>query len=81
MNIETFLDLASDWDALGGAVQEQLRDVLDSDTMNDQNPNALKMIRDRFLKSLKRCGDDELSSDAHDQIILIDEYLNGHGGK
>ena len=54
MDIYGFIELADQYADLGGAVQSQLSDVAnDTDTMGDQNPNALREIA-KFLKALER---------------------------
>jgi hypothetical protein len=73
MNMETFIHLASKWSDLGDVVQEQMIAVLDdSDTMHEQNPNALQLIRCELLKDMINSGDHELARDARGLRDLID---------
>lgn len=76
MDIATFVELASKWNSLGWAVQEQaVKSLDDSDRMDECNPNALRMLRDDVLKPMSRCGDDELEAQAKCQIELINERI------
>ena len=78
MDMTTFIDLAEAWCNLGGAVQEQLKAVLDdSDTMEKQNPNALRVASDRFLREAAQCDDEQLSDDASSFRQMITDFLNG----
>lgn len=71
MNVEEFIELAQKYSDMGWAVQEQFRDVLDTGPSDDQNPNALEMIRD-FLR-------DNATNleDAQDWIDELTHYLEG----
>lgn len=55
MDIETFLDLAKRFNDLGWAVQDQLVDLDNGADPEEQNPNALKLIKE-FLVYAERRG-------------------------
>jgi hypothetical protein len=54
MNLNTLLSLCRRFSDLGGAVQDQLSDAVENDTVEDQNPAALKMADDNFLRYLEK---------------------------
>lgn len=70
MDLETFLQMADEYKALGWSVQGQLAEIADGSPMEDQNPNALKIIKS-FLLSLDMCG----IKGADDLAEEIDDYL------
>ncbi len=53
MSIEELLELCQRYNDLGWAVQEQLASVVDGEALEEQNLNALEMIR----KFLRKCDD------------------------
>ncbi len=57
MDLHDFIELAREYQSLGWAVQEQLDDVLDGESADDKNPNALRLIR-TFLGKCERAGID-----------------------
>lgn len=76
MDLTTFIRFATNWNDLGWAVQEQaVKAMGNSDRMDKCNPNALRMIRDEFLKPISRCGDRELEGEVKTQIELINEHI------
>ena len=76
MNLYTVMQICDAYARLGGAVQEQLQDVVSGAPVEDQNANALKMIRD-FLTDQVSPGDDEdgLSLEVNEIATEIDEHL------
>lgn len=66
IDLETFLGIAEQWNDLGGAVQEQFRDIASGGDLAEQNPNALRYILD-FLRN--QFPDDSLVDD-------IETHLN-----
>lgn len=69
MYLNTFIRLAQGFNNLGWAVQEQLVAVLTDGNVEDQNPNALRMIAD-YLETVKaRSAEDEV------MCLEIDEVL------
>lgn len=78
MTIETLLDICEEYSNLGGAVTEQLCAVCgDMDTVEDQNPNALRMGV-RFLKAtMRQIGpdDESLRMDLNNLVNEIEESL------
>ena len=79
MTIERILAICKAYDRLGGAVQEQLDDVL-QDRIEDCNPNAVRLLR-RFINEVKDHadvnGDDELEDHAETILVEIDAFLKG----
>lgn len=70
LNFEELLAIAEDYADLGYAVQEQVRVVLhDGESAEDQNPNALRMIR-QWLRSCRGFNDD-LDAEIEDAIALL----------
>ena len=55
MTLDDFLYLAKQYVDLGWSVQQQLQDVMDGDALDEQNPNALDLIR-RFLVTADGVG-------------------------
>lgn len=72
MTLNTFLNLAEKWDALGGAVQKQLSNVVDGDDLDEQSGNALAMI-ETFLRD---ASDDLEDFEANYIAEQINEYLH-----
>jgi len=70
MNLNTLLTLCDEYAALGGAIQDQLRAVLNGESMAKQNPDALKYVR-RFLISAAS----EDVEDSADLADVIQEFL------
>lgn len=76
MTLASFIELAKKWNDLGTAVQEQVCCVLaDVDTMDDQNPAALKMANDLFLRFAKREDDEEFADDCISLEDDIETFL------
>lgn len=48
MQLTRLVDICDAYARLGGAVQEQLGNILDGEDFEDQNFNALKLIREFF---------------------------------
>lgn len=79
MDIEEFIDVAVKYTALGSAVQDQLGELMErifdgedpEDVLSDQNPNALKLIRE-FLATAGNNG-----VDIHTLEDVINDYLKG----
>lgn len=82
MDIEEFIEVAVKYTALGSSVQDQLGDLMErifdgedpEDVLSEQNPNALKLIRE-FLAVAGNNG-----VDIHTLEDAISEYLNGGPG-
>jgi hypothetical protein len=71
MDSHEFIQLAEAYSNLGWAVQDQLKDVLEGGSLEDQNPNALKMALS-FAQQAHQSG-------VHDfdwLIEEIDQYLS-----
>ena len=77
MTLLQFTRLANRYRNMGDSVIEQLRDCINGgqSALADQNPNALKMIRDDFLIFAVAFKDKELANEAQCQIDEINEYL------
>ena len=76
MKLEEFIQYAEEYASLGWAIQEQLRDVIAGQPMDDQNPTALAMIGD-FLEDMARhCDDPELGANADGYVARIQDYLH-----
>lgn len=73
MNFQDFVELAKKYAAMGWSVQEQMDDVINGESLDDLNPNALAMIR-RLTEDFERVteGGDE---DSFDVIHAIKEHL------
>lgn len=54
MDMETFLHLAKRYNDLGWAVQDQLVSLDNGDDPEEQNPNALKLIKEFLVYAEKR---------------------------
>jgi hypothetical protein len=72
MSLETLLDMCKAYSELGWAVQQQLHAVADGEDMEEQNGNAVKMIRS-FLSKAASVGVD----DADVYVDSVDAYLQG----
>lgn len=85
MNLSTMLRIAKMYRNLGDFVGEQLDDIADSGDFNDQNPNALRTIRDEMLKPAERLlrgrtdEDTDLADEIEELIGEIDDHLGTCG--
>lgn len=69
MELAEFIALADAYAKLGSAVQEQLKSVVDDeDSVHDQNPNALQLIK-RFACNAA----DSLDADNDADFTLVEE--------
>lgn len=75
MELQDFVSLCQDFSNLGWAVQEQLTDVLDGEELEEQNPNALGMIRDFLKDAVSYAGEGALFG-AEELADEIDQYLS-----
>lgn len=74
MRIETFLGLCEGYANLGGAVQDQMKDViLDGEDLEGKNGNALRMIQD-YLERVREVADEDLIEDLEPYINDIERY-------
>ena len=71
MQLEDFLALAAEWNRLGGAVQKQLQAVVDDESLDAQNVNALTLI-EQFLRrdAAPMLDDSEADATARSEYIL-----------
>lgn len=69
MKIEDLLDLCQRYSDMGWAVQEQLASVIDGEALEDQNGNALEIIR----KFLRKCDDAGVSG-----ALVIADCIQDH---
>jgi hypothetical protein len=71
MDLDSFIDLADQYVALGSSVQEQLKVVLEDGEPSDaQNPNALRLVA-HFLERASRSD----VEDANEVRADIEAYL------
>ena len=77
VTMKEFIELANSYRDLGDAVQEQLKDFLagGESALADQNPDALKMIEEEFLRLVRAGTDRELACEAHEMAHQIKEFL------
>ena len=73
MNFHDFVELARKYSAMGTSVQQQMDDVMDGESLEELNPNALAMIRE-LTEAFERVteGGDE---DSFNVIDAIKEHL------
>lgn len=71
MRLDKLIDICDAYARLGGSVQEQLASVLDGESLEEQNSNALVEIR-RFLAVAHNVG----IEDPDDVAVKIDGYLH-----
>ena len=75
MTVDDLVDLARGYTQLGGAVMEQLDDVL-RDRIDETNPNALRLMLAWLRKVEQHSGDDdELQDDVSGMIQTIEGQL------
>lgn len=77
MEMYNLIQICKAYDKLGWAVQSQVDDVLDG-SVDDCNGNALEMIRDTFLRAVKRYGDAELSDEVDAFAAEIAASIGAH---
>jgi hypothetical protein len=75
MKVSEFLSLARSVMRQGDAITEQLDAVVAGQPLEDQNPNALRIISFEILRELALVEDEELAEDAFDLMERIDTYL------
>lgn len=80
MNLRIVSLMCRHYAHLGWAVQEQLEAILDGGDLNDQNPNALRMIDEDFLRAMERMagrdlGDEDFRSEIAELRQEIQEHL------
>ena len=72
MDLSELISLCTLYNNLGWAVQEQLDSVMQGEDLNDQNNNALEMIRD-FLGDVLETG---IHSGNHSLINDVEEIID-----
>ena len=70
MTIEDLIEFCDRYAAMGGAVQDQMKAVIDGEFMEDQNANAVKM----FARFLRRAADFGVEG-AEDYALEAESYL------
>ncbi len=77
MNIHELIELCRMYNDMGRAVQEQLERVLDNESLDDLNPNALLIIRSFF----RECELDDVGGGLEFKDIIDEQLAKLRKGK
>lgn len=75
MTLQWLLTVCQTYGHMGTAIQEQLHDIAAGESLDDQNPNALRVISDDFLGRVACDADEGLQAELIALKTEIDEYL------
>ena len=75
MDLTWVLEVCKAYSAMGTAIQEQLQDIATGESLDDQNPNALRVIGADFLGRIAEGTEEKLQEELMTLKTKIDEYL------
>ena len=78
MTLADLIEICRAWTHLGWAVESQLEAVLDDEPMEKQNPAAMEIALDHFLRVVidSTSETDPVHEEAYDLAASIEQYLD-----
>lgn len=77
MDLQEILNICRAYRDLGDAVAEQIEAIVDN-RFDDANPNAVRMIHERFLEPVARVARDNHDSELLDCLAALDEDIDDY---